>query len=135
MTFMRFDVRSREQLISEVEERGKKQHKARGIVQSTVVSINFLGFFVDEEAPQYLWEFGFVEKRKLSYTMVKEVEIYFIELPKFKKLFEDVEPEQLSNDLEKWLYFFVLCYNKDKLNAFLQDTKDEVFLENEKKIE
>ena len=99
-----------------------------------LISINFCGFNIDKDDPGYKWRFGLVELERESRRMVPEVEIYFIELPKFKRRYETARVEELNDPLDKWLYFFVLCDTKEKLEKFINLNKG-LFDEYEEKIE
>ena len=99
-----------------------------------VISINILGFYIDKEDPNYLWQFKFVDVKRLNRTAVSEIEIFFIELPKFRSLNADKGPAELKTQLDYWLYFFVMCDDKVKLENFL-DNRERIFLEYENHIE
>jgi hypothetical protein len=98
------------------------------------VSISFCGFNIDKDDPDYIWRFGLVDLERMDRRMVPEVEFYLIELPKFKKLFDNTDAADLKTPLEKWLYFFVMCDTKEKLERFL-DLNEDIFKEYENKIE
>ena len=71
---------------------------------------------------------------RLNRTAVSENEIFFIELPKFRSLNADKGPAELTTQLDYWLYFFVMCDDKAKLENFL-DNRERIFLEYENHIE
>ena len=72
------------------------------------ISINFLGFYVDKGDPSYFWQFKFIDVRRLNRFAVPEVEMFFIELPKFYRMYADKRITDLNTPLDHWLYFFVM---------------------------
>ena len=99
-----------------------------------VICINLCGFNIDKDDADYFWHFGMVDLNRRDRRIVPEAEIIFLELPKFKRLFENTEIAAIDNPLDIWLYFFVLCDTKEKLEEFLSLHK-ELFTEYEEKIE
>jgi hypothetical protein len=98
------------------------------------VSINFLGFYVDENDPDYRWDFVFRDKTRPDRTAVPEVEFILIELPKFWKQFMEISAKDVKTDLDRWLYFYVMCDDRDKLADFL-NYNDDIFRKYEDKME
>jgi len=98
------------------------------------ISINFLGFYVDKSDPFYLWQFKFVDVRRLNRIAAPEIEMFFIELPKFFQMYADKCITDLKTPLERWLFFYVMCFDKQKLKDFL-DNSEGLFMEYEKQIE
>jgi hypothetical protein len=98
------------------------------------ISINFLGFYVDEADAGYRWDFIFRDKTRPERSAIPEVEIIFIELPKFWKQFRSASSKDMKTDLERWLYFYVMCDERGKLEDFL-DHNDKIFLKYEERIE
>jgi replicative superfamily II helicase len=58
----------------------------------------------------------------------------FIELPKFWKMFSADAPKEMETDLDKWMYYYVMCDDQLKLEDFLSKN-DAVFQEYEEKVE
>ena len=98
------------------------------------ININFLGFYVDKNDPHYLWQFKLVDIKRLNRTAVPEIEFIFIELPKFHRMYAGKGLSDLKTPLERWLYFYVNCFDKHTLIDFLNKSEG-IFMEYEKQIE
>jgi hypothetical protein len=99
-----------------------------------VININILGFYIDEDDPDYYWRFQFRDEKRPKRVAAPEISMICIELPKFYKLFSGKNPDDLKTDLERWMYFYVMCDEASKLAAFLKSSA-EVFRQYEEKME
>ena len=93
-----------------------------------------VGFNIDAADPHYVWRMGLADLERKDRRMLSGVEIILIELPKFKRLFEHADVNELQTPLEKWLYFLIMCNTKEKLERFLS-VNPAYFSEYESKIE
>jgi hypothetical protein len=100
-----------------------------------IVSIHFLGFDIDKSDPSYIWDFTLKDATRTSRSIRPEFRAIYIELPKFWRQFKDKPPLRNGKlDLENWLYFFVMCRDKDTLTDFLKHS-DELFRKYEQELE
>jgi hypothetical protein len=99
-----------------------------------VITINILGFYIDETDPDYYWRFQFRDGKRPNRIAAPEMAMICIELPKVYQLLKGKNPQDLKTDLDRWMYFYVMCNEPGKLEAFLSNNA-EVFRKYEEKME